>query len=41
MDDALEAWAEETVEEIAEEMVLNNEPIDKIIKYTKLPEKKF
>lgn len=41
MDDALRVTKEETKEIIAQEMLLDNEPIDKIIKYTKLSEEKI
>ncbi|MCL2772672.1 MAG: Rpn family recombination-promoting nuclease/putative transposase [Oscillospiraceae bacterium] len=45
LDDALRVRAEETrestQEEVAKEMLLDNEPIDKIMKYTKLSEEKI
>ena len=41
MDDALRVRTDETKEDIAEEMLLENEPISKIVKYTKLTEEKI
>ena len=40
LDDAIRVRVEETAEDIAEEMLLADEPIGKIIKYTKLTEEK-
>ena len=39
--DAKEVWKEEERENMAEEMLLDNEPINKIAKYTKLSKEKI
>jgi len=41
LDDAKRVWKEEEAEDIAEAMLLENEPISKIVKYTKLTEEKI
>ena len=40
LDDAIRVRVEEERETVAEEMLLANEPIDKIVRYTKLIEEK-